>query len=164
MGMSEAYTRGVGEALTKAAISFDRLHVVALANEAMNAVHREEMRTQPASVSEALGDPDRKALKGLMWDMRKNPGGWSKKQTEAMHWLQHSNLKSVRAWRLKQALPEVHAEALASNCTQKAEAALRTWLSWARRCRLEPFKRLARTLTDRFDAEVRGMLDGRSNA
>lgn len=164
MDMSAAYTRGVGEALPKAAISFDRFHVVALANEAMDAVRREEMRTHPAAVREALGDGDRKVLKGLLWGMRKNPGGWSKKQTEAMHWLQRSNLKSARAWRLKQALREVYAEAVASNCAEKAGTALRAWLSWARRCRLEPFKRLAKTLSDRFDAVVRGMLDGRSNA
>jgi transposase len=29
---------------------------------------------------------------------------------------------------------------------------------------LEPFKRLAKTLTERFDGVVRGILDGRSNA
>lgn len=164
MDMSAAYTRGVGAALPQAAISFDRFHVVALANEAMDAVRREEMRAQPAAVREALGDTDRKRLKGLMWGMRKNPGGWSKQQTEAMHWLQRSNLKSARAWRLKQALREVYAGAVASNCAEKAGTALRAWLSWARRCRLEPFKRLAKTLTDRFEVVVRGMLDGRGNA
>ena len=36
--------------------------------------------------------------------------------------------------------------------------------SWARRCRLEPFKKLATTLKERFDAVVRGMVDHRSNA
>ena len=41
---------------------------------------------------------------------------------------------------------------------------LRAWLSWARRCRLEPFKKLATTLNARFDAVVRGMVDHRSNA
>lgn len=44
-----------------------------------------------------------------MWGMRKNPKGWSAKQTSAMHWLQHCNLRSARAWRLKQALREVYA-------------------------------------------------------
>ena len=34
----------------------------------------------------------------------------------------------------------------------------------ARRCRLEPFKKLAATIKERFDAVVRGMLDHRSNA
>lgn len=164
MDMSAAYTKGVGKTLPQAAISFDRFHVVALANEAMDAVRREEMRTQPASVREALGSTDRKVLKGLMWGMRKNPVGWSSTQTEAMHWLQRSNLKSARAWRLKQALREVYAGALTANSEEQASIALRAWLSWARRCRLTPFKRLAKTLAERFDGVVRGMLDGRSNA
>ncbi len=87
MDMSAAYTKGVGKSLPQAAISFDRFHVVALANEAMDAVRRDEMRTQPAAVREALGSTDRKVLKGLMWGMRKNPVARSSKQTEAMHWL-----------------------------------------------------------------------------
>ena len=37
-------------------------------------------------------------------------------------------------------------------------------MSWARRCRLEPFKKPAATIKDRFSAVVRGMLDHRSNA
>ena len=38
------------------------------------------------------------------------------------------------------------------------------WISWARRSRLEPFKKLASTLKQRIDGVVRGMLDNRSNA
>lgn len=151
MDMSAAYTKGVGKTLPKVAISFDRFHVVALANEAMDAVRREDMRTQPAADREALGSTDRKVLKGLMWGMRKNPVGWSSNQTDAMHWLQRSSLKSARAWRLKQALREVYARALAANSEEQASTALRAWLSWARRCRLAPFKRLANTLAERFD-------------
>lgn len=164
MDMSAAFTLGVGKSLPQAAISFDRFHVVALANEAMDAVRKDEMRANPAAVRNALGSTDKKLLKGLLWGMRKNPSGWSAKQTDAMHWLQHSNLKSARAWRLKQALREVYAQALVSNSQELASAALRSWLSWAKRCRLEPFKRLAKTLTERLDGVVRGMLDGRSNA
>ena len=37
-------------------------------------------------------------------------------------------------------------------------------MSWARRSRLEPFKRLAATLKEHLGGVVRGMLDGRSNA
>ncbi|MEX0142518.1 transposase [Massilia sp. LMS1-1-1.1] len=37
-------------------------------------------------------------------------------------------------------------------------------MSWARCCRLEPFKRLAQTITDRLPGVVRGMLDGGGNA
>ena len=81
-----------------------------------------------------------------------------------MHWLQRSNLKSARAWRLKQALRLVYSEATASNCETIAHGALAKWMSWARRSRLEPFKRLAATIKTHLGGVVRGMLDRRSNA
>ena len=115
-------------------------------------------------VTRALGAADRKSIKGLMWGMRKNPCGWTRQQTNAMHWLQRSSLKSARAWRLKMALREVYARAAASNDARLASADLNAWLSWARRSRLESFKKLARTITQRADAVVRGMTDNRSNA
>jgi len=99
--MSAAYAKGVALALPNAQISYDRSHVIAMANEAMDGVRRQEMSTQPQVVKEALGDNDRKLLKSL---------------------------------------------------------------NWARRSRLEPFRKLAKTLSERFEADVRGMLDKRSNA
>jgi transposase len=161
--MSAAYTKGVAEALPQAQISYDRFHVIALANAAMDAVRCNEMQTRPAEVRATLGS-DKATRKALLWSMRKNPTDWSRKQTNAMHCLQHSNLQSARAWRLKQALRDVYAQGVAANCEQQAEAALLRWISWARRCRLEPFKRLASTLTAHLSGIVRGMLDGRSNA
>jgi len=162
--MSAAFAKGVTEELPNAQISYDRFHVVAMGNEAMDEVRREETRTQPQSINEALGDNDRKLLKSLTWGMRRNPEGWSSKQTDAMHWLQHSTLKSARAWRLKMALRTVFANAAKHNDEDMAKAELSSWLSWATRCRLEPFKKLAKTLKQRFDGVVRGMLDNRSNA
>ena len=162
--MSAAYAKGVGMALPNAAISYDRFHVVAMAVDAMDKVRQAEMRDEPQAVAKALGTTERKTIKGLMWGMRKNPSGWSIKQTNAMHWLQHSSLKSARAWRLKMALREVYARAAASNNAQAARDDLNAWLSWARRCRLEPFKKLAKTITERAEAVVRGMIDNRSNA
>ena len=119
---------------------------------------------QPQAVKDALGDNDRKLLKSLTWGMRRNPQGWSGKQLNAMHWLQHSTLKSARAWRLKMALRAVYAKAAQENSGELAKADLMGWISWARRCRLEPFKKLANTLKQRIDGVVRGMLDNRSNA
>jgi len=162
--MSAAYAKGVALALPNAQICYDRFHVIAMANEAMDGVRRQEMSTQPQAVKEALGDNDRKLLKSLAWGMRRNPGDWSAKQTHAMHWLQRSTLKSARAWRLKMALRAVYAGAAAGNDREHAGKDLKDWLSWARRSRLEPFRKLAKTLSERFDAVVRGMLDKRSNA
>lgn len=162
--MSAAYAKGVGLALPQAQISYDRFHVIAMASEAMDGVRRQEMSGQPQAVREALGDNDRQLLKSLAWGMRRNPGDWSARQTNAMHWLQRSTLKSARAWRLKMALRVVYANAAACNDRERASKELKDWLSWARRCRLEPFKKLAKTLREKFDAVVCGMLDSRSNA
>jgi len=162
--MSAAYAKGVALALPQAQISYDRFHVIAMANQAMDGVRRQEMSTQPQAVKDALGDNDRKLLKSLTWGMRRNPQGWSAKQTNAMHWLQHSTLKSARAWRLKMALRAVYAKATQENSGVQAKADLLGWISWARRSRLDPFKKLAVTLKQRIDGVVRGMLDNRSNA
>ena len=164
MDMSAAYAKGMRQALPQAQVSYDRFHVVALAHEAMDAVRRHEMRQRPQAVREAVGANSPKVLKNLLWGMRKNPDGWSQGQLNAMHWLQHSNLQSARAWRLKMGLRAVYARALASNDAQLAEVELRRWLSWARRCRLEPFKRVAATIKAHLGGVLRGMLDGRSNA
>lgn len=164
MDMSAAYAKGAGAALPQADISYDRFHVVSLAVQAMDDVRREELRAEPEEVATALRGADPQTRRNLLWGMRKNPTGWSAAQSHAMHWLQRSGLKSARAWRLRMALREIYAHARQHNDTQHAAGELTAWISWARRCRLEPFKKLAATLEERFDAVVRGMLDHRSNA
>lgn len=164
MDMSAAYALGVAKALPQAQISYDRFHVIAMAMEAMDQVRRQEMAEQPGQVRQALRGHVPQALRQLRWGMRRNPASWSRQQTDAMHWLQRSTLKSARAWRLKMALREVYAKARAHNDSGQAAMDLKAWLSWARRCRLEPFKKLAATLAQRQEAVVRGMVDHRSNA
>ena len=164
MDMSAAYAKGVALALPNAQISYDRFNLIAMAMDAMDQVRRTEMADDPARVRQALGTSDRKTLKQLMWGMRRNPSGWRASQANAMHWLQRAQLKSARAWRLKMALREVYARARQHNQTAQASVDLQAWLSWARRSRLEPFKKLAITLKGHFDAVVRGMVDHRSNA
>ena len=164
MDMSAAYAKGVGVALPEAQISYDRFHVVAMANEAMDGVRREEVKAQPKAVEEVFGDNNPKLRKSLAWAMRRNPCDWSARHAGAMHLLQRSRLQSARAWRLKMALREVYAKAALSNDEDAARDNLKAWLSWARRSRLEPFRKLAKTLGQRLDAVVRGMVDNRSNA
>lgn len=164
MDMSAAYVKGARLYLPNALVSFDRFHVVALANEAMDKVRTAEWKGESARVLRELGELDAKELRSILWAMRRNPSDWSAVQTSAMHWLQRANLKSARAWRLKMALREVFAKARAHNRAELAAADLKAWISWARRSRLQPFKNLAATLRTHFDAVVRGMLDNRSNA
>jgi transposase len=164
MDMSAAYAKGVALALPNAQISYDRFHMIAMAIQAMDEVRREELKAQPEQVAVALSGADPKTRRNLLWGMRKNPVRWNSAQADAMHWLQRSTLKSARAWRLRMGLREVYARARQHNCAEQAAGDLGRWLSWARRCRLEPFKKLAATIKDKFDAVVRGMLDHRSNA
>ncbi len=56
--MSAAYTKGITLALPNAQISYDRFHVVALANAAMDEVRREEMRTSAAATISRWVCPD----------------------------------------------------------------------------------------------------------
>lgn len=162
--MSAAYAKGIAQWLPNARISYDRFHIVALANEAMDEVRSTEWKTESARVSAQLGELGPKERRSLLWAMRRNPRGWSATQTTAMHWLKRANLKSARAWRLKMALREVYAKARSHNDVALASADLAAWISWARRSRLAAFKRLAATLRAHFDAVVHGMLDHRSNA
>lgn len=77
-----------------------------------------------------------------------------------MHWLQRTNLQTARAWRLKQALRDVFAR---GSTIEQAEALLDGWISWARRCRLTPFKRLAATLKKHRDGILEHFRSGLSN-
>ncbi len=164
MDMSAAYLKGATIYLPNALISYDRFHIVKLAGEAMDEVRVAEWKTEQVRVQQELGHLTAKERRSILWGMRRNPQGWSTTQIHAMHWLQRTQLKTARAWRLKMALREVFAHARAHNQPQRAAAELKAWMSWARRSRLEPFKRLAATLKTHFDAVVRGMLDHRSNA
>ena len=164
MDMSAAFLKGATLSLPKALISYDRFHIVALAGEAMDEVRVAEWKTESARVQEELGHLSAKERRSIMWGMRRNPDRWTRVQTNAMHWLQRANLKTARAWRLKMALRAVFANAREHNQSELAAADLRGWISWARRSRLDSFKRLATTLKKHFEAVVRGMLDHRSNA
>jgi len=164
MDMSAAFLKGATENLPNAQVSFDRFHVVALANEAMDEVRSAEWKSEATRVRAELGELNTKERRSILWAMRRNPGSWTRVQTTAMHWLQRANLKTARAWRLKMALREVFAQARQHNRTDLAATDLKGWISWARRSRLDSFRRLGATLKTHFDAVVRGMLDNRSNA
>jgi transposase len=164
MDMSAAYLKGVSEALPEAAVCYDRFHVAALAGRAMDEVRSAEFKTQARAVSEALGELEPKARRSLAWAMRTHHERWSRRHMQAMHALQRSHLKSARAWRLKVALRQVYEAAAQSQSAEVATEGLRRWVSWARRSRLEPFKRLAKTLTTHWQGVIAGMLKARTNA
>jgi transposase len=147
MDMSASFQAGVAEQLPEATVCFDRFHVVALASEALDEVRRAEQKSAPE-------------LKGSRWALLKKPLDWTVKQLNAMYTLQRSNLKTARAWRLKEALREIYRTATSP---EEAEPLLARWRSWASRCRLEPFKKLARTLKTHWEGVLNGFNEGCHN-
>lgn len=79
--------------LPQTQISFDRFHLIALANEAMDTVRRDEMRDQPRVVRAAMGT-DRKALKGMFWGLGKDHANWSVDQINTMYRLQRRSSRA----------------------------------------------------------------------
>ena len=77
----------------------------------------------------------------------KDSDKWTREQLFAFHDLSRRGLKTHRAFRLKETLREIFATA---RDAKKTEALLEKWYSWARRCRLEPMKRVAATLKNHW--------------
>jgi transposase len=164
MDMSAAYLKGVQKQLPQAAICYDRFHVAALAGKAMDEVRSAEFKTRPTAVAQALGELSPASRRSLSWAMRTHHAAWTDRHMQAMYSLQRTNLQSARAWRMKVALAQVYETAAQSHSLEVARTGLERWIGWAQRSRLEPFKRLARTLRTHFEGVIAGMQQGRSNA
>ncbi len=145
--LSAAYLAGVTKHLPKATVSFDAFHVIQLANQAVDTVRREEVKTEPA-------------LRGTRWTWLKDAHDWTWEQLTDFHWLSRARLQTARAWRLKEALRDIYATA---STLEQAESALGRWYSWARRSRLQPMKHLAATLKDHWDGVLAAFDSGLTN-
>jgi transposase len=147
LDLGATYQTGAREHCPDAAVSFDPFHMVALANAALDQVRRAEVKQ--------VGD-----LKHIRWGTLKDAVNWTRKQLEQMYRLQRTNLQTARAWWLKQALREVFAR---SSDPAHAQTLLDAWISWARRCRLAPFKRLAATIKKHRTGILEHIRSGLSN-
>lgn len=151
--MSKAYMAGTATYLPKAEITFDKFHVVQLINKAIDEVRRAETKDQPC-------------LKGTRYLWLKDAGKWTQAQREAHAVLLPTRgLKTARAWRIKESLREIYAADLTRG---EAEKLLRKWHGWAIRSRLEPVKKVARTIREHWAGVLRvfetrltgGLLEG----
>jgi transposase len=129
MDMSPAYIAGVQTHFPQARIVFDLFHIMKLAGEALDAV-RKNLRQQGAD------------LRGGLWAVRGNPWTRSEEQLEVRRNLVASYPKLGRAIALRETLQEV----LAGGDLPS----IRWWLGWADRSRLDPFRKLSRTLKEHF--------------
>jgi transposase len=135
MDMSEAFKSGVSQYLKDAEKVFDRFHVMKLTGEAFDEVRKE--------VSRENGGFGRDG----MWALR----GDRERLSESMQELRDDLIKRHRKLARAMDLRELLRDLWNYGDKSMAEEHFDYWYSWARRCRLEPFKKLAKTLKEHWD-------------
>ena len=138
LDMSPAFKKGVTEHLREAQMVLDRFHVMMLAGKAFD-----EVRKEVARENGGLG-------RGGMWALRGNEERLSESMVEIRRQLLKEHSKLNRAMNLRECLRDLWLYANG----ELAEEHFQWWYQWARRCRLEPFKELAKTLKDHWDGIV----------
>lgn len=129
--------RHVPEAHRK--IVFDKFHIAKHLSEAVDLVRRRENKQLRAA-----GD-DR--LAGTRYDWLRHPARMEPADRKEFAALRDSNLKTARAWALKEAMM-----AFFGYCYERpARKHFRWWQNWAVRSRLRPMIDKARMLKRRFD-------------
>ncbi|MDQ3729275.1 MAG: ISL3 family transposase [Actinomycetota bacterium] len=145
----------VAERCPNAERCVDPFHVIGLATDALDEIRREvwnEARRQGQTV--VAND-----LKGARFALWKNPEDLTARQQAKLSDVQKTNRRLYRAYLLKEQLRQIYRLP-----AKQAIALLERWLAWARRCRLGPFVKLARTITDQRTGILAAIQHGLSNA
>jgi transposase len=117
----------------------DPFHVVALATDALDEIRREVWNEARKAGQTAVA----RELKGARFALWKNPENLTERQQTKLAAVQRTNQRLYRAYLLKEQLRQIYRVP-----AEHAIALLDAWLKWARRCRLRPFVKLARTITE----------------
>lgn len=139
MDMSPAFISGVSNYLPKADITFDKFHVIQALNKAQDEVRRMEQAKNPL-------------LKSTRYIWLKNPENLTAEQTKQLSTLRHENLKTAKVYQMKLTFQDIYRNIREP---EAAKEAIKKWLSWAVRSRLEPVKRFAKLVKRHFNGILR---------
>jgi transposase len=138
--MSVAFQKGIREALPNAALTFDKFHVIALANDAVDKTRRSERAAHPE-------------LKGQRYALLRNPQTMTEAQLEfGAKFLAKSTLKTARAYHLRIALQDIY---LTARSIGEARDELLRWCGWAQRSRIPEMIRVGRTIRHHLEGVLR---------
>jgi transposase len=153
---AEWITRPVAERCPDAVICLDPWHIVKAATDALDDVRRAVWNEARRCGNKRLA----KDLKGARFALWKKPENLTQRQQQKLAWIQTLNAPIYRAYLLKEQLRQIyHADTI-----EEALALLDSWLKWARRCRLEPFVKLARRITEQRSRVEAALHHSLSNA
>jgi transposase len=144
--MDEAFRKAIKNWLPNAEIVYDRFHIVQLLNRAVDEVRRAEVRNAPEDL--------KSSVKGSRWPLLKNPWNLTRRDDQKLSTVQRTNAPLYRGYLLKETFQAI----LSRRNVNIAEREFQDWYGWARRSRLEPFKRLANTFRDHW-AGIRHALE-----
>ncbi len=145
----------IADRLPDAVRCVDPFHVVMLATDALDEVRREVWNEAPRAGQDQLA----RRLKGARYALWKNPENLTGRQRSKLAEVQHTNRRLYRAYLLKEQLRQIYRLE-----PGPAIALLDAWIAWARRCRLPPFIKLAKTITAQRPGIVAAIEHGLSNA
>ena len=145
----------IAERAPQAERCVDPFHVVMLATDALDEVRREVWNEARRSGNLTLA----RELKGARFAVWKNPENLTDRQQAKLSMIQRTNARLYRAYLLKEQLRQIYRVG-----PEHAERLLDGWLAWARRSRLPPFVKLARTIREQRDGILAATQHGLSNA
>ena len=121
MDMSKAYAKGVRDYCRNAQIVYDKFHVIAHANSAVDLVRRGEVQS---------GRPEaRTMLAQSRWLWLKNPENLTRKQRTHLRSIDQDMLQTGRAYQMRLALQEIYQLDSAAAAAQR----FGEWCRWVRR-------------------------------
>ena len=120
MDMSRAYRSAVPEWCRNAQIVFDKYHVIAHVNAAVDQVRKYELRYGPWSV--------RTALKKSLWLWRKNPENLTSIEQERLAGIDHKNLWTAKAYQMRLVFQDIYR----SSNPVEARRRFQLWSRWVR--------------------------------
>jgi len=133
----------------QAELCMDPYHVVSWATDALDEVRRQVWNEARQAGQKAVA----KDLKGARYALWKNPDDLTKRQQDKLASIAKTNKTLYRAYLLKEQLRQVFHLPV-----DEALLLLDEWLKWARRCRIKPFVKLAKSITshrERIAASLR---------
>lgn len=149
MDMSPAYQKGVRETCRNAEVVFDKFHVIAHANQAVDEVRRAEVRLGAAGVWEAL--------RRSQWLWRKNPENLTEAEQARLAKLQPKNLRTAKAYQMRLVLQDIYRSASATVARRRFRVWCR-WVRWAARHQSHNLLRSMVKVADLIEHHLAGIL------
>lgn len=143
--MGAAFEAGIKQNFPNAQITFDKFHVIKLANEAVDEVRRQEARNNFQ-------------IKGRRYIFLKNVDNPTMEEKETLSQLEAQNLDTTQAMHIRMNLQQ-----LFTMDTKTAHRFLVRWNAWVQICDLAPMKKLAKTIMAKSKGILPSIETGLSN-